>query len=365
MRFSEIGIYVTFPNPSLERRGMVGRRMCFCTVYLVSQRIMSNKLLKSLKTFGRVKPNELMSKHTTFKIGGPAKFFVIVEDAEQLVPLLQYLDGVGEQYMILGGGSNMLVADEGYDGVVIQVRGGRYVIDGEMVEATAGMNTVALAQATMQAKLTGFEWGVGVPGTIGGATRGNAGAMGFEMSGNVHEVEAYRNGELVTYSNEKCQFGYRDSVFKHSGSIVLKTRLKLRTTDSQELMQKAIGYLQYRNKTQPQGYSSTGCIFKNIDVTLETGQANRDILLNHFSDKDETIVSFLEKGKVSAGWLVEQVGMKGERRGNAEVSERHGNFIVNLGNAMAADVLALIEEITAKVYDTYGLSLEEEIKIVS
>lgn len=305
-----------------------------------------------------------MSKHTTFKIGGPAKFFVIVEDAEQLVPLIKYLDGAGERYMILGGGSNMLVADEGYDGVVIQVRGGRYVIDGEIVEATAGMNTVALAQATMQAKLTGFEWGVGVPGTIGGATRGNAGAMGFEMKDNVHEVDAYKDGELVTYSNAECQFGYRDSVFKHGGGVILKTRLKLRTTDSQELMQKAIGYLQYRNKTQPQGYASTGCIFKNMDVSEESGKDNRAILLEHFSADDDVVAKFLEIGKVSAGWLVEQVGMKGERRGNAEVSDRHGNFIVNMGNAAASDVRALIEEIKAKVYDTYGLSLEEEIQIV-
>jgi len=184
------------------------------------------------------------------------------------------------------------------------------------------------------------------------------------MKDNVHEVDAYKDGEVVTYSNSECAFGYRDSVFKHGGGIILKTRLKLRTTDSQELMQKAISYLQYRNKTQPQGYASTGCIFKNMDVSEETGKENRETLLEHFSADDDVVAKFLEIGKLSAGWLVEQVGMKGERRGNAEVSERHGNFVVNMGNAAASDVRALIEDIKTKVYDTYGLSLEEEIQIV-
>ncbi len=328
---------------------------------------MSNELLKSLKQFGRVKPNELMSKHTTFKIGGPAKFFVLIEDHEQLVPLLQYLDGAGETYMLLGGGSNMLVADEGYDGVVIKIKGGQYVIDGEIVEATAGMNTVALAQATMQAGLTGFEWGVGIPGTIGGATRGNAGAMGSEMIDNVHEVDAYVDGEVRTYTLEECEFGYRHSAFKQGG-IILKTRLKLRTTDSQELMQKAIEFLQYRNKTQPQGYSSTGCIFKNVEIQ-ESGNSSqhsehRKRILEHFSAKDEKVKVFLEKGIVSAGWLVDQVGLKGEKIGNAEISATHGNFVVNLGGATASDVLSLIELVKARVYDRYGIVMEEEIQVV-
>lgn len=314
-----------------------------------------DQLYQQLKEFGRIKINEPLSKHTTFKIGGPADFFVTVDDTDKLVRLLKFLDGEGVSYFILGGGSNMLASDEGFRGVVVKIQDTHNKIQNETIEAGAGMPTVALAQATIQGGLTGFEWGVGVPGTIGGAVRGNAGAMGGEMKDVVEKVEVYKDGEVVIWSNEELQFGYRHSRLKDEGGVVLRVWLKLEKSDNKEGMRKTLEYLQYRNKTQPQGYASTGCIFKNYQIPRDKIQT---------ISKLQIPKEFLERGLISAGWLVEQVGMKGERVGNAMVSERHGNFVVNMGGATAADVLTLVEKIQAAVYDTYGIELKEEIQIL-
>lgn len=324
-----------------------------------------NGFYKQLQTYGDTKTNQLLSKHTTFKIGGPADFFVTVHSTEKLVALLQFLDAEGEAYVIVGGGSNMLVSDEGFRGVAVKVHSTQFSVLSDGIEADAGCMTVAMAQETIKAGLTGFEWGIGLPGTIGGAVRGNAGAMGGAMKDVIKEVDVYKDGEVMTYTNNDCQFEYRDSIFKHDAGIVLKAVLELQpggVGKAKEGMsaqggsalggKKVLEYLQYRNKTQPQGFASTGCIFKNssqfssVHSTLEIPQQFKDV------------------GKISAGWLVEKAGMKGAQVGQAKVSDVHGNFIVNLGGATAADVLTLIEQIKQRVYNTSGIELEEEIHII-
>lgn len=320
---------------------------------------MNQQFYKQLKNYGKVKTSEPMSKHTTFKIGGPARYFVSVDNTDNLVALLKLLDEQGIPYMILGGGSNMLVSDDGFDGVVIEVKARDIEIDGTEVKVDAGYPTVAVAQKTVQAGLTGFEWGVGVPGSIGGAVRGNAGAMGSEMKDNVSKIELYSDGEVYTLSNDECEFGYRTSTIKTGGGVALRVYLSLEPSEDQGGMKQALSYLQYRNTTQPQGYASTGCIFKNADM-----QIYKEQLLEHFDENDEKVQQFLTVGKISAGWLIEQVGMKGAKIGNAQVSDVHGNFVINLGDATAGDVLSLIEQIKTKVYTIYGIALEEEIQIV-
>ncbi len=319
-----------------------------------------DEIYKTIKEFGKVRLNEPMSKHTTFKIGGPATYFIIVETVDNLVELFKYLDGKGIDYMILGGGSNMLVSDAGFDGVVIQIKDNDIHIDGTTLTASAGASTVTVAQESMKAGLTGFEWGVGVPGTIGGAVRGNAGATGFEMKDNVSSVEVYKDGEVITYSNEECQFEYRHSIFKKGGGFVLRVILALAKAENKESAKKALNVLQYRNETQPKGYASTGCIFKNVELDKE----KEELLKKHFDVLDEKVKNFLEKNIISAGWLVEQAGLKGKKVGAAQVSDVHGNFIINTGNASAQDVLSLIEEIKETVYDKFELALQEEIQII-
>lgn len=322
-------------------------------------------LYTQLQEFGKVKINEPLAKHTTFKIGGPADVFVTISDTQKCIEALQFLDGEGVPYVIFGGGSNMLVKDEGFKGVVVKIAAQHAEVNNETIIADAGCITVALAQLSMQHSLTGFEWGVGVPGTIGGAVRGNAGAMGGETKDAVEKIEVYRNGEVIELTKQECEFGYRSSVIKHSSDIVLRVWLSLAKTEDKNGMKKAIEYLQYRNKTQPQGYASTGCIFTNVDLTTgERGEKNKQALLAHFDEKDEKVQQFLKVGKISAGWLVEKAGMKGAQVGQAKVSETHGNFVVNLGGASATDVLTLIELIKKEVYTTCSIDIEEEIQII-
>lgn len=317
----------------------------------------------ALKAFGSVKTEVPLSKYTTFKIGGPAKYFLTVESVDALVEALQYLDGAGMPWFILGGGSNMLVRDDGFDGVVVQVKATTFEIDGEFLTADAGCPTVFIAQESMKAGLKGFEWGVGVPGTIGGAVRGNAGAMGKEMLDDVASVYVYANGEVVTYTNEACEFGYRHSRFKESGEVVLRVHLGLAAYDSDEQKlesrKQMLEFLKYRNETQPKGFASTGCIFKNPDA-----EQWKEQLLSTYDASDEKVQQFLHVGKISAGWLVQEAGMKGQTIGGAEVSPVHGNFIINTGTATGSDVLALIEKVKTAVYTSSGIQLEEEIQII-
>lgn len=310
------------------------------------------ELYKKLKEFGTVKLNEPLSKHTTFKIGGKAEFFVIAEQTDQLVQLLKFLDEEGIERFILGGGSNMLVRDEDRPGVVIQIKTKDSQVTDTGIIADAGCSTVATANLSMKEGFVGFEWGVGIPGTMGGAVRGNAGAMGWEMQNNVEGVDAYIDGEVVYLSNADCDFHYRHSIFKENGGVVLRVHLKLEKSESKDGMKKALEYLQYRSKTQPQGYASTGCIFKNFEIK------------NPESLQFDLPEEFHQKRKISAGWLIEKSGMKNAQVGKAKVSETHGNFVVNMGSATATEVLTLIEQIKEKVYDTFGIEIEEEIQIV-
>jgi UDP-N-acetylmuramate dehydrogenase len=330
-------------------------------------------LYKQLKQFGAVKTQVLMSRYTTFKIGGAAAYMLIVDNTDSLVGALSMLDAEGIVWQIIGGGSNMLVSDAGYDGVMIQIKSKKIDVVGDTLVVDAGVPTVFVAQESMKAELRGFEWGVGVPGTIGGAVRGNAGAMGKEMHDDVQSVRAYTDGEVIEYSNTECEFDYRDSRFKSGQEVILDVTLSLSpytsTEQKLESRKQMLDFLKYRNETQPKGFASTGCIFKNVnlqtaDGSQQTAQKNKELLLAHFDETDEVIQKFLKVGKISAGWLVEQVGMKGAKVGGAEVSSVHGNFVINNGTATAADVLMLIEQIKEAVYTKYSITLEEEVHII-
>jgi len=317
-----------------------------------------DQIYTTLKKFGKVRLNEPMWKHTTFKLGGPVKYFVTIDKNDKLIEVLNFLREENMEYVILGGGSNVLCADREFDGVVIKINDQTTIINEQIVVASAGALTVSVAQASVKAGLTGFEWGIGVPGTIGGATRGNAGAMGGDISGNLSKVEVYRQGEILELTHEECEFAYRESIFKHNNDVVLRVWLQLEksTEESKDLMKTTLENIQYRNSTQPQGFASSGCIFKNVKI------------LNPKSEiKNQNIIptDFLEKGIISAGWLMDQAGCKGMKVGNAQVSEKHANFIVNLGDATAEDVKNLIEEVKKKVYNKFKINLEEEVQEIS
>ncbi|OGH89758.1 MAG: UDP-N-acetylenolpyruvoylglucosamine reductase, partial [Candidatus Magasanikbacteria bacterium RIFOXYD12_FULL_33_17] len=223
-----------------------------------------------------------------------------------------------------------------------------------ILQVDAGCITVAVARESVRLGLTGFEWGIGVPGTIGGAVRGNAGAMGGDMKGNIEKVEVYRQGEILELTNEECGFAYRESIFKNNNDVVLRVWLKLAKSieESKDLMKKAIENIAYRNATQPQGFASSGCIFKNVIVKSQKPKAK----------SQDIPQEFLDKGIISAGWLVDNAGCKGLQIGKAQVSEKHANFIVNLGGATAEDVKNLIDEVKEKVYNKFKITLETEVQ---
>ncbi|MEK7532716.1 MAG: UDP-N-acetylmuramate dehydrogenase [Patescibacteria group bacterium] len=316
---------------------------------------MADKIWEQIEVvFPSARQGARLGSYTTFKIGGPAKYFVSVKSVDELKQAIALALKHSLNYFVFGGGSNMLVADDGFDGMAIKIEMNASSAVDDHIIADAGMVTAALARASIDAGLTGFEWGIGVPGTAGGAVRGNAGAFGGEMKEVVESVDALVDGEVRTFSNAECKFRYRHSIFKENGGIVLGVTLKLKYDEERNGLKKMMEYLDRRNKTQPKGAASTGCIFKNYEFDEPDS-----------SWKDKNIPEeFLTKKRISAGWLIEQAGMKGEKEGAAVVSDVHGNFVLNTGGATAADVKRLIERVKSAVAEKFGINLEEEIQYI-
>ena len=315
---------------------------------------MTDEFYHRLKEFGRVKTNELLAKHVTIKIGGPARFFVSVNKIEQLVKLLHFLKNEEINYLILGGGSNLLISDEGFDGLIIHISSSEppKVIPAEdrfNLEIDAGVYLSAVVNFAAQNSLQGLAWGIGIPGTMGGAVRGNAGAMGMDTSSILQWAEVWRDGEVLKLSAPECGYGYRDSYFKRNQDIILRACIRLQAGDKQAIMAKMQEYLKQR-KHSP--FPSAGSFFKNIKLDKWPG------------DKKELPELFLQRGTVPVGWLADQLGLRGLASGGAKISDEHGNYIINFNNATQADVLALVEEIKQKVYNKFGVELEPEVQII-
>ncbi|HLD31571.1 MAG TPA: UDP-N-acetylmuramate dehydrogenase [Patescibacteria group bacterium] len=312
-----------------------------------------DSLYQELKKYGQVKANEPLAKYTSYKIGGPADYLVVVEETEKLVAILRYLTTHGLDYLIIGGGSNILFSDEGYRGIVIinqcrhlEIKDNRMVVD-------SGCPLGWLTQQASQAGLSGLAWAVGIPGTIGGAIRGNAGIPQGEIRENVEQVEVYRDGEVLKLDNQGCRFGYRESIFKKNNDVILRAWLTLGVVDKQKDISLMLTFLKERQTKQPQGSQSAGSVFKNIDCRSLSSEI-----------KEKIPPEVCHSGWLAAGWLIEQVGLKGQMCGRAQISPKHSNFILNLDRAKSQDVQQLIALCREKVYNKFGIELEEEIKII-
>ena len=262
---------------------------------------------------------EPMKGHTTFRIGGEAACFVRISSEDQLRDLLHYLRQVELPYFILGNGSNLLVSDEGYDGIILQIgdRFGRIETEGTRMKVQAGALLSAAARCAMEHGLTGLEFASGIPGTIGGGVVMNAGAYGGEMKQVVRQVTVLGSqGEILTLDGEEMEFGYRTSVIRNRGFIVLGVTLELACGDKKEI-QARMEELARSTFKRPEGYF--------------------------------------------AGKLIMDAGLAGFHVGGAGVSEKHCGFVVNDGDATARDVAEVIREVQEKVKDKFGVSLEREI----
>ncbi len=280
--------------------------------------------------------NEPMSKHTTFKIGGPADFFLTPENEEQLKLVYRAAKQSDLPIFILGNGSNLLVGDKGIRGVVISLfkkMDNIDVIDEKLV-AACGAPMSRVSSTALKAGLGGFEFASGIPGTVGGGVYMNAGAYGFELKDIIEYVRYMDSeGNILEISGQDCEFGYRKSIFQKMGYIILGCTFKLKKDSPDSIRQRVNDYTQRRNSKQPIEKPSAGSVFKRPE--------------GHF-----------------AGALIEGANLKGFSVGGAQVSEKHAGFIINTGNAMAADVLNLIEHIKSVVKDKYDVLLEPEIKLV-
>jgi len=285
-----------------------------------------------------LKVNEPLGPYTTFGIGGPADFFVRARTPEMLVWAYNSARELGLRYFILGGGSNILVGDDGFRGLVIRSELTEMLRDGDRVTVGSGVKFDALVDWAADHNLEGLAFAAGIAGSVGGAIYGNAGCYGREIGDLVVEATLMTpSGELKIADREYCGFRYRHSRLKDSGDIVLTVTLQLRPGDREQVRKEADEHRQHRALRHPTNDCSAGCFFKNIE---DAGAPH---------------------GKIAAGQLLEQVGAKTEREGGAAVHAGHANILINAGGATAEEVLTLARRLRRKVKDKLGYELSREI----
>lgn len=279
---------------------------------------------------------EPMSSHTTFRIGGPAEVFLMPESYEQIRSALALCREEGVPYFVLGNGSNLLVSDSGYRGVIIQMdrNMGDIELKGTEIRACAGALLSSVAAAARKASLTGFEFAGGIPGTLGGAVVMNAGAYGGEMKDVLREVTVMtKEGDIRVIPSDRLELGYRTSIIKKTGYLVLEAVISLEKGDPQAIQEKTKELASKRTEKQPLDYPSAGSTFKRPE--------------GYF-----------------AGKLIMDSGLRGFGVGGAQVSEKHCGFVINTGGATAKDVKELMDHVIRTVKENYNITLEPEVKFL-
>jgi len=281
-----------------------------------------------------IKQNVCLKNYTTWRVGGAAREFVEVKSTAELKEALS----LNKHATILGGGSNVLISDNGINGLVIKNQMRKVLLDGDLVIAQSGAPFTLVANYFYLSSFGGLEWAQGIPGTIGGAVIGNAGAHGSSMANVIEWVEVLRGGDIVRLSNNQCGFSYRKSSFKKD-DIILSCALKTIKSDQKVIASMRSNFLAYRKQTQPAG-NSCGSVFKGVKQSCH-------------------------KNINSAGFFIEQAGLKNYQIGGAVVSDKHANFILNPhGTATAVDILELVNYIKLTVYKMFGIVLQEEFKFL-
>lgn len=301
--------------------------------------MISGTVIETLKQFvpeENIHLQEPMALHTTFKVGGNADCLVELEEEEQARQVYRYLNMVEVPFFVLGNGSNTLVRDSGYNGVMLRIgkKFSTIEIEGTCMKVQAGALLSQASKAAMEHGLSGLEFASGIPGTVGGGVIMNAGAYGGEMSQVVTDVTVVnKEGELLLLNNETMEFGYRYSSIRNQSFLVTQVSFKLHQANPLEIQAKMEELAVKRRQKQPLEYPSAGSTFKRPE--------------GYF-----------------AGELIMNAGLRGFQIGGARVSDKHCGFVVNMGNATAADVLDVIEEVQERVKERFGVELQPEIVIV-
>jgi len=305
----------------------------------------------------KIKQNISLAPLTTFKIGGPAEFLVEVKTKKELIEAVSWAKENKKTFVILAGGSNVLINSQGIKGLVIEMKNDDSTIRGERLDCNSGAELSSAVRVAATEDLTGLEWSIGIPGTIGGAVRGNAGAYGHSVSELVETVEAYniKKKKFELLSNKDCRFLYKNSIFKENDNLIIwQIILKLKKGGKKEIKELLDKYLKRREQGQPK-LPSAGCIFKNITIS-QIRENNHNLADRAYDEK------VVKGGNVSVGWLIDLLGLKGKTMGGAKISLEHANFIVNTGKATAEEVVMMISFIKQQVRDKFGLQLHEEIQ---
>lgn len=301
--------------------------------FSIMNKIFYEALVKVLDE-DQIKPEEPMKNHVTFRVGGPADFFVTPKNYEELSGVLKCCAKYEMPCYIMGNGSNLLVSDQGYRGVVIQLfrQLNDIQCEGNVIRAQAGALLSAVANRALEEKLTGFEFAAGIPGTLGGACVMNAGAYGGEMKDVLKSVTVLtREGERITLQKNELELGYRTSIIAKKDYIVLEAEIELETGDAEEIKAVMDDLKERRTTKQPLEYPSAGSTFKRPE--------------GYF-----------------AGKLIQESGLQGVQVGGAQVSEKHCGFVINKDQATAADIAELIRQVQDRVEEKFGVRLETEVK---
>jgi len=312
-----------------------------------------------------IQENVELKQYSTFKLGGPAKYFFIAKSREEIIKAAQTAKELDLPFFILGGGSNILVHDKGFDGLVIKVETKNLEMNDNIIKADAGVLLGQVVAMAMQNGLSGMEWAIGIPGTIGGAVRGNAGAYGSDTSANTMIVQTYdlKKNQEVEMTKAECQFEYRESIFKkNSNLIILGAEFQFEQGDKEKIKNQMMEHTKTRICSQPK-FPSVGCSFKNIIVTDEIREkikATDENGLKAIKTDTATGVS-----KIGAAWFIDRAGLKGHQIGGAKVSDEHANFIIKAEESgKADDVVQLISYIKQKVRTEFGIQLQEEAQYI-
>jgi len=301
-----------------------------------------------------VSTGTLLAPYTRIGIGGPADVYAETDTIESFVAALAAAREIGMATMVIGGGTNLIVSDDGFRGLVLRYRGDSLLQGNRRVVAQAGATLQELVDFSIAHGLAGVETLAGIPGSVGAAVYGNAGAYGHAIAERVAQVEFYDGQCVRVIGNAECEFRYRESIFKNRKDwIIFSVQLLLEEGDGALLRQSADEIMRVRNQKFPVTMKCAGSIFKNLLVAeLPAGVAA------------QVPAAVVREGKIPAAWFLEQVGAKGMVRGDIHVADYHANLIYNAGGGTAADLCALILELKTRVQARFAMALEEEVQYV-
>lgn len=303
-----------------------------------------------------------LKHHSNYKIGGSAKYFFEAKNAEEIIKAAEYARKIKTRIFVLGGGTNILFHDNGFDGLILKpnIQFIDKIKSAAFLRVGAGVSLGKIIEESAERGLSGLEWAAGIPGTIGGAVRGNAGAFGGEIKDVIKEVTSLdisgSRPKIIKRNNQDCEFNYRSSIFKEQPEIIIEASLILKKGDRKSIETAIKQNINYRKERQPMEYPSLGSTFKNVDI--------RKIAKKQYKSF-ESIIKTDPFPVIPAAYLISEAGLKGVSCGGAMISPKHPNFIVNVMEAASNDVKNLIALSKNKVYNKFKIKLEEEIEILA